>query len=107
MVENSQQPPAAVAQAQAPVQSVAPHRGVLILVLGILGIVCCFICGIIAWVMGNNDMREIDAGRMDPTGRGLTQAGKICGMVGVILSIVAIVMQVIFMLLGVGVGLFD
>jgi hypothetical protein len=44
---------------------------------------------------------------MDPTGRGLTQAGKICGMVGVILSIVAIVMQVIFMLLGVGVGLFD
>ncbi|MDT8300278.1 MAG: DUF4190 domain-containing protein [Sedimentisphaerales bacterium] len=107
MEENSQQPPVATAQAQAPVQSVAPHRGVLILVLGILGIVCCFICGIVAWVMGNNDMREIDAGRMDPTGRGLTQAGKICGMVGVILSIVAIVMQVIFMLLGMGAGLLD
>jgi hypothetical protein len=107
MEDNSQQPPAATVQAQAPVQSVAPHRGVLILVLGILGIVCCFICGIIAWVMGNNDIREIDAGRMDPTGRGLTQAGKICGMVGVILSIVAIVMQVIFMLLGVGFSLFD
>lgn len=107
MEENSQQPPVAPAQVQAPVQSVAPHRGVLILVLGILGIVCCFICGIIAWVMGNNDMREMDAGRMDPTGRGLTQAGKICGMVGVILSIVAIVMQVIFMLLGLGIGLFD
>ena len=107
MEENSQQPPAATAQAQAPVQSVAPHRGVLILVLGILGIVCCFICGIIAWVMGNNDMREIDAGRMDPSGKGLTQAGKICGMVGVILAIVAIVMQVLFMLLGVGVGLFN
>lgn len=107
MEDNSQQPPAAAAQAQAPVQSVAPHRGVLILVLGILGIVCCFICGIIAWVMGNNDMREMDTGRMDPSGRGLTQAGKICGMVGVILTIVAIVMQVIFMLLGVGVGLFD
>ncbi len=104
MVENSQQPPAATAQA--PVQSVAPHRGVLILVLGILGIVCCFICGIIAWVMGNNDMREIDAGRMDPSGRGLTQAGKICGMVGVILWIVGIAIQVLFMLLGVGFGLF-
>ncbi|MHC4535159.1 MAG: DUF4190 domain-containing protein [Planctomycetota bacterium] len=107
MEENSQYPPAATAQAQAPVQSVAPHRGVLILVLGILGIVCCFICGIIAWVMGNNDLREIDAGRMDPTGRGLTQAGKICGMVGVILSIIAIVMQVIFMIFGMGVGLFN
>ena len=107
MEENSQQPPVATAQAQAPVQSVAPHRGVLILVLGILGIVCCFICGIIAWVMGNNDMREIDAGRMDPTGRGLTQAGKICGMVGVILWIVAIAMQVLFLLLGMGAGLLD
>ncbi len=106
MVENSQ-PPAATAEAQAPVQSVAPHRGVLILILGILGIVCCFICGIIAWVMGNNDMREIDAGRMDPTGRGLTQAGKICGMVGVILSVVVIVINLIFMLLGMGVGLFN
>ena len=107
MEDNSQQPPAATTQVQAPVQSVAPHRGVLILVLGILGIVCCFICGIIAWVMGNNDIREIDAGRMDPTGRGLTQAGKICGMVGVILTIVVIVMQVIFMLFGIGFGLLE
>ena len=101
MVENSQ-PPVATTEAQAPVQSVAPHRGVLILVLGILGIVCCFITGIIAWVMGNNDLREIDAGKMDPTGRGLTQAGKICGMVGVILAIVGIVIQLIALLLGGG-----
>jgi hypothetical protein len=110
MEENSQQPPVATVQPQVPVQSVAPHRGVLILVLGILGIVCCFICGIIAWVMGNNDMREIDAGRMDQTGRGLTQAGKICGMVGVILSVVGvvvIVINLIFMLMGMGVGLFN
>ncbi len=102
MEENSQPPPTTVTEAQAPLQSLAPHRGVLILVLGILGIVCCFIFGIIAWVMGNNDLREIDAGRMDPSGRGLTQAGKICGMVGVILTIVGIVIQLIVMLLGGG-----
>ncbi len=107
MEENSQQPPAATAEAQAPVQSVAPHRGVIILVLGILGIVCCFICGIIAWVMGNNDLREIDAGRMDPTGRGLTQAGKICGMVSVIFWIVMLVIQVLMLLLGGGLMLFS
>ncbi len=107
MTEVQQIPVVPVESQRPPQQPLRPHRGGLILALGILGIVCCFICGIIAWVMGNNDMREIDAGRMDPTGRGLTQAGKICGMVGVILSIVAIVMQVIFMLLGVGVGLFD
>ncbi|MBN2182674.1 MAG: hypothetical protein JW715_12250, partial [Sedimentisphaerales bacterium] len=54
-------------QAQMPMK---PHRGTLILILGILGLVCCVICGIIAWVMGNTDLREIDAGRMDPSGRG-------------------------------------
>ena len=101
MAEDYRTPPAA-AESQAPVQSVAPHRGVLILVLGIIGIVCCFICGIIAWVMGNNDLREIDAGRMDPSGRGLTQAGKICGMVGVILGIIAIVINLIAFLAGGG-----
>jgi hypothetical protein len=38
--------------------------------------------------MGNADLREMNAGTMDPSGRGLTQAGKICGMIGVILAIV-------------------
>jgi hypothetical protein len=65
-----------------------PHRGVVVLVLGILGIVVCFICGIIAWVMGKSDLQEMEAGIMDPSGRGLTQAGKICGMISVILVIV-------------------
>jgi hypothetical protein len=103
-----QQAPIGPAEYQGPPQQqLMPHRGGLILTLGILGIVCCFICGIIAWVMGNNDIREIDAGRMDSSGRGLTQAGKICGMVGVILVIVGIVINIIFMLLGVGVGFFN
>ena len=65
-----------------------PHRGVVILTLGILGFLVCIICGIIAWVMGNNDLREMRAGRMDPSGQGLTQAGRVCGMVSVILAIV-------------------
>jgi hypothetical protein len=77
-----------------------PHRGVTVLVLGILGIVLCVICGIIAWVMGANDLREMDAGRMDPSGRGLTQAGKICGMIGTLLQ-VAIIGIYLLILLGV------
>jgi hypothetical protein len=77
-----------------------PHRGVLILVLGILGLVCCTICGIIAWVMGNGDLREIDAGRMDPSGRGLTQAGKICGMISVILAIVGFAIWLLLVIIG-------
>ena len=58
-----------------------PHRGVLILVFGILGFVLCPFFGIAAWVMGNSDLQEIDNGWMDPTGRDLTKAGRICGMI--------------------------
>ncbi len=49
-----------------------PHRGVLILVFGILGFVLCQLFGIAAWVMGNNDLKEMDAGVMDSSGRDLT-----------------------------------
>lgn len=59
--------------------------------MGILGLVCCFICGIIAWVIGNSDLRDMDAGIRDPAGRGLTQAGKICGIVSIVLQIVGFV----------------
>ncbi len=70
--------------------SYKPHRATLVLVLGILGLVLCVICGIIAWVMGNADLKEMDAGTMDPSGRGMTQAGKICGMVGCIINLVVV-----------------
>lgn len=69
---------------------VQPHRGVLILVFGILGIVMCFIFGIIAWVMGNNDLRAMRAGTMDQTGEQMTNAGRICGMIGTILAIISL-----------------
>ena len=98
MVEGTQPPPETVEAQPVAQQPLRPHRGVLILVLGILSIVCCFICGIIAWVMANGDLKEMAAGRMDPSGRGLTQAGKICGIVGIAIQIVVLVLQ----LLGIG-----
>ena len=57
------------------------HRAVLILVFGILGFVICPFFGVAAWVMGNNDLQEMAVGRMDPSGRDMTNAGRICGMV--------------------------
>lgn len=65
-----------------------PHRGTLILVLGILGILCCFVCGIVAWVLGNQDMKDMAAGTMDPTGLGMTKAGKILGIISVVLTVI-------------------
>jgi hypothetical protein len=66
-----------------------PHRGTLILVFGILGLVCCVAFGIAAWVMGNADQAEMASGQMDPAGQGLTHAGKICGIISVALNVVA------------------
>ena len=86
-----------------------PHRGPVILTLGIVSLVfstaCGFILGIIAWVMGNADLREMDAGRMDPSGRGLTQAGKICGMISVILGVIGLAIVLLWVILAVVIGI--
>ena len=65
---------------------VRPHRSGAVLALGILGLVVCLICGIIAWVMGSGDLREMRAGRMDRSGESMTRAGMICGIVSVIIN---------------------
>lgn len=72
-----------------------PHRATLVLVLGILSLVFCAPLGIAAWIMGNADLKEMDAGRMDPGGRGNTNAGRICGIIGTVFMILAAVVFVI------------
>jgi hypothetical protein len=72
-----------------------PHRGTLILVLGILGLIVCAPLGIVAWAMGSGDLKEMDAGTLDPSGRGPTLAGKICGIIATVLMILAIVIWVL------------
>jgi formate hydrogenlyase subunit 4 len=102
-MEEQQGIPVVPAGPQGPTQmQLRPHRGGVVLALGILGIVCCFVLGIIAWVMGNSDLKEMAAGRMDPSGQGLTQAGKICGMVSVLLQIMVFVFWLLFIALGIG-----
>jgi hypothetical protein len=82
-----------------------PHRGVLILVLGILSFFGCSIfTAIPAWVMGNADLKDMDAGTMDPAGRGMTQAGKILGIIAVVLAALSIVAIIVLMALGVLAG---
>jgi hypothetical protein len=77
-----------------------PHRGTLILVLGILGLVICGPLGIAAWVMGSGDLKQMDAGTMDPAGRSTTQAGKICGIIATILLILGVIVGVLFFVFG-------
>jgi hypothetical protein len=68
------------------------HRGAMVLTLGILSLVICGILGPIAWVMGNNDLAAMRAGRMDRSGEGLTQAGRILGIISSIMLILSCIM---------------
>ena len=66
-----------------PSRKLQPHQGGMILTLGIVSLFCniCLIPGLLAWMLGTQDMRKMDNGIMESDGRGLTQAGMIIGMV--------------------------
>jgi hypothetical protein len=75
------------------------------LILGILalvpvhGMALTLILGPIAWILGNNDLKEMRAGRMDPEGEGQTNTGRICGMVATILGVIGLVIGLFFVCL--------
>ncbi|MGB5532375.1 MAG: DUF4190 domain-containing protein [Acidimicrobiia bacterium] len=71
-----------------------------VLVLGILSLVVCQILGPIAWVMGNNELAGIDAGRRPPQNRGTAQAGRILGIISTVLMIIGVVFLFIFLVIG-------
>lgn len=77
-----------------------PHRGTLILVLGILSLVICQPLGIAAWLMGAGDLKEMDAGARDPSGRSMTNAGRICGIIGTILLGLSIIGMILIFVIG-------
>jgi hypothetical protein len=82
----------------------SPHRGGLVLTMGILGwVFTCPVFSIIAWVMGASDLREMRNGRMDSRGMGVTQAGQILGMIYTLLWI-AIFVILVFVFLFVAVA---
>ncbi len=93
----SQMPPPS--QPMEPTMPMLPHRGVLILVFSILSWFICVIFGIIAWVLANSDLRAMEEGRMDPTGEGLTKAGKIVAIIHVVVTIVCVVAALLFLLI--------
>lgn len=96
------------------------HRGGLVMAFGIISLVLVFlsggvyvggtavsifggafglpvtiiglVLGILAWVWGGSDLTRMTMGLMDPSGRGMTQAGYICGIIGTIINILATVM---------------
>ena len=64
-------------------------QGTLILVFGIVGLITCLPLAIAAWIMGQRALKQIDGDTgVTYTNRGQVNAGRICGMIGVILAVV-------------------
>lgn len=77
------------------------------LVLGIIGIVLCQFLGPVAWVMGNNEMEAIDAGRRAPENRGTANAAKILGIISTVLLALGIVLVVLAIVGAITFGAFN
>src|ERR1700722_4304046 len=62
-----------------------PHRGDLMVLLGIISlIVGPPIVSVITWLMSRNDLKEMDAGVMDPAGRSRTKTARLLAMISTI-----------------------
>jgi hypothetical protein len=66
-------------------------KGMTILILGILGLVCCSPLGIAAFIMGNNALKEIDAQPGRYSNRQLVQIGRILGIIAMVLLVLSII----------------
>lgn len=95
-------PPGSYGQVPYPAPREHP-QATMILVLGILGLVLCQVLSVFAWVMGNRVVQEIDASGGQLGGRGMANAGRICGIVGTILLGLSLVFVLVFLVIGIGV----
>ena len=63
-----------------------PSQATTALVLGILGVIGCFIAAPFAWYFGTKEVNAIDHGRRNPANRGTGTAGKVLGIVGTVIG---------------------
>jgi Domain of unknown function (DUF4190) len=89
-------PPPPPPPPSAPVSASASNQAITALVLGLLGITCCHIVAPVAWFLGHGELRAIRAGRAPAAGEGFALAGKILGIIGTVILIVAFVWVLFF-----------
>ena len=78
--------------------SLRPHRGGIILGLGIAGLLTAFLwipLGVIAGILGLIDLRRMRDGKTDPSGRTTTQVGMVLGFAGTAIWMVVAVFVVL------------
>ncbi len=80
-------------------------RAVVTLILGILSLVCGgFLTGIPAIIIGHMELKAIKNGEAPREGEGVTKVGYILGIVGTVLTCLAILAIFFLALLGISLG---
>lgn len=99
-----------VAQPVEPVQQpvasqMGSTRAVVTLILGILSLVCGgFLTGIPAIIIGHMELKAIKSGLAPKEGEAVTKVGFILGIVGTVLTCLAMLAIFAFALLGISLG---
>ncbi|MBT0565580.1 DUF4190 domain-containing protein [Williamsia sp. CHRR-6] len=79
-----------------PVQPVTNTKAILSLVFSVGGLIlCCGLGGILGVVFGTMAMNEIDQSQGTQGGRGMANAGRIIGWIGIAIVVVALVLYLV------------
>lgn len=70
------------------------------LVVSIVSLVCCQVLGIVAWIMANNELEAIKAGRRSPANEGTATAARIIGIVSTVLFGIGFVLLLFALITG-------
>jgi uncharacterized membrane protein len=76
-----------------PVAYPEQSQATTILILGIVGLLCCGPLGIVSWIMGNKELKAIEEGRRNPAQRSTANAGRVIGIVAVVLWVLAAILS--------------
>lgn len=73
-------------------------NAILSLIFGILSfLLCFFVFGIIAWILGSTELKKIKRGESSESGSTLALIGMWLGIINVIITILIIIFIIIFM----------
>lgn len=85
--------------------STGSTRALATLILGILSLVCGgFVMGIPAIILGHMELKAIKSGEAPKEGEGIAKVGYILGIVGTVLTCLAMIGMLLLMMLGISLG---
>lgn len=83
-----------------PIRHVASHRAGFVLAFSLLGWFFCPVFSVAAWLMGRSDLRQMDRGAMDESGRTVTQVGTIVAIVNCVVTALGLAAMLLFLMFG-------